>query len=238
MSAEKVVLITGASSDMGVPIVEQLLEKYCLVFAQVNANKEALSFLNNKKLNVIACELNNAEAASELVSTTIKAAGRIDILINLVGPFDQTPLLELNESSWRRQMHLNLDLVFFMTHFAKQYLIKSRGHVLNFAFAGAEFIKARPESTAYCIAKSGVLILTKSFAHALAPYGVRVNSLSPGVMATKDSSPERLSLIKSLPWQREGEGRELSRAVKWLLFESPEYVSGANVAISGAWEYV
>jgi len=238
MSEKKVALITGASAPMGVPIVRQLLDEACVVYGQVYTNKEALSCINNENLHVIACDLNNTKNAAELVDNIAKDAGRIDILINLIGPYDQTPLLELSEAEWRNQMHLNLDLVFLLTNHAKKYLIDSKGQVLNFAFAGAELIKARIESTAYCIAKAGVLILTKSFAKALAPHGVRVNCLSPGLMATGQPNEERRPLIQSIPAAREGEGHELAKAVKWLLFDSPEYINGANLAISGAWEYI
>ena len=131
------------------------------------------------------------------------------MLINLIGPFEPILLQALSPQQWREQMHLNLDLVFYMTHHAKNYLALSKGHVVNFAFAGAELIKARTTATAYCIAKAGVLVLTKSFAAALASEGIRVNALSPGVMSSPFRSPARMELIKTIPSNREGHTQEL-----------------------------
>lgn len=238
MHGQKVVLITGASAEMGVALVQLLVDSSCLVYAQVHSNKDALSFVNAANLVVKACDLSTERGAQELVTLVAGEAGRIDILINLIGPYDETPLLALKPSEWRQQLHFNLDLAFLMTHFAKEHLMASKGQVLNFAFAGADLIKARVSSTAYCIAKAGILILTKSFAAALAPLGVRVNCLSPGLMRTKKSDKERLELIKNIPWAREGEDRELALAARWLLFDSPEYINGANLSIAGAWEYI
>lgn len=239
MHENKVVLLTGASSEMGVYIVAHLLERSCVVYGQVHNNAGTLTALAaHKNLHLITADLRDKQAAETLVRHVVQKAGRLDALINLIGPYDEIALDALSPEHWRSQIHLNLDLVFFMTHFAKQPLMATKGHIINFAFAGAELIKARPVSTAYCIAKTGVVILTKSLAHTLGAHGIRVNIVSPGLMRTPDASAARLELINAIPMSREGQPEELATTLSWLLFDSPAYINGANIAVSGAWEFV
>lgn len=236
----KVALVTGASSDIGLALIEELVSKDIQVIGQVNSNRGRLRDLeSHRNLIVIEQNLSHHERVKELVDFVATKKGRLDYLVHSIGPFQSKPILELSPSEWRDQIHLNLDLGFYLVHHAKDLLIQSQGHILQFAFSGAEIVKARPESTPYSIAKTGILVLTKSLAAALAPHQVRVNAISPGLIDLNPVlSDERKEMAVEVPAGRPGTPKEIAQVMNWLLFESPTYITGAQIPVSGGWEYV
>ncbi|MGR9052718.1 MAG: SDR family NAD(P)-dependent oxidoreductase, partial [Gammaproteobacteria bacterium] len=122
--------------------------------------------------------------------------------------------------------------------YALPALIKNQGHIVNFAFAGVENIKARPKSAGYSAAKSGVVALTKSLAVALAAHKVRVNVVCPGLVDDDDiGAEERREMAAQIPYGRPVYPREIGDTVAWLLWQSPETMTGSLVTVSGGWEY-
>jgi NAD(P)-dependent dehydrogenase (short-subunit alcohol dehydrogenase family) len=237
ISAQKVAILTGASSDIGVAVTKSLLDAGFFVVAQVFENQSALKCLSCDALQVVKADLSTALNCSKFISDITAKNSRIDFLINTIGPLVHRNILELEPKIWLEQINLNLNLTFFMSHYAQEELIKSRGHIINFAFSGVELLKARLDSTAYCSAKAGVLILTKSLASALIKHGVRVNALSPGLVGLNQTAEERKKFAKDIPFGRAALPEEISSVLTWLLTKSPEYLTGAIIPVSGAWEY-
>jgi 3-oxoacyl-[acyl-carrier protein] reductase len=232
VECRRVALVSGASSDIGFEITKILLENNYQVYAQVYANKAKLDSLSKyNNLFVKTCDLKDHTSAQDLISLVIKEQDKLDVLINLIGPYEKRNLEDISPELWRQDLYFNLDLVYYLSYYAKKYIIKNQGHIINFAFAGAELIKARTEATAYCIAKAGVLVLTKSLAASLGSFGVRVNAISPGIISNGAKN-------LSVPVEREGQAYEIAELTKWLLENSPAYVTGSNIALSGGWEYI
>ena len=178
---KKVALVTGASSDIGLAVVKELIGSNYKVYAHVNSNRNALDRLRlESDLEIVQQELNQPAQARMLVEAVRQKETRLDALVNTVGPLKSKDLTELTPEEWQEQIHLNLNLVFYLFHFAKDFLIHSKGHIINFTFSGVDSLTARMNSTAYCAAKTGLVVLTKSMATSLAKHQVRVNALSPG----------------------------------------------------------
>jgi NAD(P)-dependent dehydrogenase (short-subunit alcohol dehydrogenase family) len=236
----KIALITGASSEIGSVLVKTLLEAGVKVFAQIHQNKTLLRPLEDSPLlQIIPQDLSRIEQAEELVQKVVQTAGGLDFLINTIGPFEPVALPELHPAQWQQQLHSNLNITYNVSYFATAALIQSQGHIVNFSFAGADILKARPESAPYSIAKAGIVVLTKSLAAALAKHGVRVNAIAPGLIeAGEVSSAERQKLADQVPMGRPGKPLEVAQLLKWILLESPQYMSGAVIPVAGAWEYL
>jgi 3-oxoacyl-[acyl-carrier protein] reductase len=240
LNLKKVALVTGASSDIGAVLVRDLLGAEYRVYAQINSNLRALKELeSNSSLSVLAHDLSSSEKAEKLVQKVIAETQRLDVLINTIGPFHHKSLLDVSPQEWDHQIHFNLNLPYYMTHFVKDFLIQNEGHVVNFTFAGVESPKAWVNSTAFCAAKMGVSVLTKSWATLLAPYRVRVNAISPGLIeAGSVQSDERKQMSDQIPYGRPGTPSEVSQVLIWLLKNSPSYLTGASIPIAGGWEFL
>jgi NAD(P)-dependent dehydrogenase (short-subunit alcohol dehydrogenase family) len=239
-SLTKVAIVTGASSDIGFSIVETLASADYLVIAQVHSNRNAIDTLSKREnIQIVQHSLSTPEQARAFINQVVGAHKRIDALINTIGPLLTKPLDELTPEEWQNQIHFNLNLSFYLSHFAKQFLIESKGQIVNFTFSGVEFLKARLDSTPYCAAKAGLVILTKTLASSLARHGVRVNAISPGLIEKDQPSQiERVELADGIPFGRPGTPSEVSELLLWLLMKSPSYMTGALLPISGAWEYI
>lgn len=235
-----VAIVTGASSDIGLAIVQGLLEAEYRVIAQAHSTTEKLGLLSQKflDLTVIKWDLSTSDAAQDFIKS-IESTSQIHVLINTIGPLLHKELSELTPKEWADQIHLNLNLAYYLSYYAKHRLIESQGHIVNFTFAGVELLKARVEATPYCAAKAGLVILTKSLAHIFASAGVRVNAISPGLV---ESSPvldeSRKKMAEEIPFGRPGTPLEIVDLLKWLLTKSPKYLTGALIPLAGAWEYL
>ena len=239
-SFKKVALVTGANSDIGAAIVETLLASEYLVYAHVNLKKNNLMKMgSNSGLRLIQQDLRQSAQARLLIEKVIEETSRLDVVVNTIGPFLTKELSELTLEEWDEQVHFNLNLPFYISHFAKDALIHSKGHIINFTFAGVEFLKSRIDSTAYCASKAGLVVLTKSLASFFAPFGVRVNAISPGLIEDGGTTSEVREKMKTeIPYGRVGTPMEIADVVRWVLIQSPQYLTGASIPVSGGWEYI
>lgn len=240
----KTALVTGASSDIGRAVAIALAKKHFnLALHYWTRKKPVLAIRDAVAPLSIACELycrdlTDPEQARTLLNEAVDRFGGIDAIINVVGPFSYRPILETTPHDFTEALSLNLNTCFFVTHYALDILRKSKGHVVNFAFAGVENSKAWPMSTAYCAAKSGVAVLTKSLAATLAPEGVRVNAVCPGLVEEGQiTADERREMAAQIPFGRPVKPNEVADTVVWLVTESPSVLTGAMIAVSGGWEY-
>jgi NAD(P)-dependent dehydrogenase (short-subunit alcohol dehydrogenase family) len=184
----KTILITGSNSDIGIAVTKALIEhpvKLALHYYSNQAKADSLKNLlaeKNISNKLFKADLTQPSSAGMLIQETLKEFGNIDVLINVVGPFVYKNILEISPREWQQDIHSNLSTCFNTSHYALEALQKSHGHIINFAFSGVENIKAWPMSTSYCAAKTGVVVLTKSLATALATFKVRVNAICPGLV--------------------------------------------------------
>lgn len=241
---QKIALVIGSTSDIGQGISLMLSENGYDLAAHYLKNDLAAQSLKEKaekngvRVKLLKGNLMQEEEAQKIVQQTINTFGRIDVLINNTGPFESWDIFELTPQQWKSTLELNLNVVFNTIYFSKDYLIQSRGHIINFSFAGSEYLKPREVSVGYCTAKAGVVLLTKSFATRFARFGVRVNSICPGAVDDSALLPEsRERFLQAIPAARLCHIDEIVETIKWLILESPSYLTGSLVPLSGGWEY-
>lgn len=236
--SSKSILVTGASSDIGILLTQSLLKKGYRVTGHYGSNAAGLKKLESPQLCLVQADLTNFEQAKSLVEKSIEHWGSLDGLVNMIGPLEFKDLLDVTPERWRQMIELNLNVAFTMTHYAQSALIASKGNVINFAYAGVEDVRAWRMATSYAAAKAGIAILTKSFASALAVKGVRVNAVAPGYIDFGAFSKEDTAqILKQMPQGRMGQPGEVVDVVHWLLDGSPSYVNGAIIPVAGAWEH-
>jgi len=239
----KTALVTGASSDTGTAVAKSLASCGFNIAAHYHGNTDAVRGIEEDakgygvKTRLFKYDLTKPDAAEEMVREVLSQFKRIDILVNTVGPFFVKDILKVTPEEWLRDIETNLNTAFNVIHYAKESLCASHGHIINFAFAGVQNLKSWEMGTGYFAAKAGIVILSKSLATGLASSGVRVNVICPGLLEGSDlTEVERQNRISQVPFGRLGEPEEIGDVVKWLVTESPSYISGALIPVSGAWE--
>jgi NAD(P)-dependent dehydrogenase (short-subunit alcohol dehydrogenase family) len=240
----KTIVITGSNSDIGMAVARSLAGRDCRLLLHYYSHREKLepltAWLDGKRreYRVFQADLTMPDNAKTLIGKAVEQFGQLDVLINVVGPFVYKSVLEVTPNEWMADIDLNLHTCFHTSHYALDELRRNHGHIINFAFSGVENNKAWPMSAGYCAAKTGVIALTRSLAVALAPAGVRVNAICPGLVEEGHISQEERQLMASqIPIGRPVKPQEIGKTIAWLVYESPDTMTGSLLTVSGAWEY-
>jgi 3-oxoacyl-[acyl-carrier protein] reductase len=241
----KVALITGASSGIGAATAE--------VFADLGA-KVAIGFHSNKKgaLEVMAritaaggtavCVVADVSKTGEIgpmVSQVAAELGPIDILVNNAGSLvKRMPILELTENTWDQIMDLNLKSAVLCSQAVAPFMIqRKRGAIVNVVSIAAHN-GGGPGAGPYAASKAALVSMTKSLAKELAPHGVRVNAISPGVIDTPFhevfSTPAMIAnFVQAIPLGRVGKSIECAKVIAFLASDAASYMVGETVEING-----
>ncbi len=240
-----VALVTGASSGIGAATA--------LTLADLGA-KVALGYFHNEKgafetrdrirsqggtAVALRADVHRPDEGRRIVDETVKQLGPIDILINNAGSLvKRMKMADVTEEGWDYVMDLNLKSAAFVTqHAAPGMMERKRGAIVNIvSIAGRN--GGGPGAGVYAAAKAGLIALTKSQAKELAPYGVRVNAVSPGVIDTPFhemfSTPEMIQgFVKGIPMGRTGRPEECAYVIAFLASEAASYIAGETIEVNG-----
>ncbi len=242
----KVVLITGAARGIGNSFAEGFLKQGAKVVLN-DIREELLSESVNrlKAEGYDACgycfDISDEKQVIANISQIEEDAGPVDILLNNAGIQKRTALEELSTEDWKKVLDINLTSAFIMGK-AVVKSMKSRkyGKIINISSINAEM--ARPDIGAYCTAKGGLKMLTKSMASEWGKYNINVNAIGPGYILTEMTSalsedPEFDSWVKSeVPLQRWGRTEDLIGCAVFLASEASNYLSGQSIYIDGGWQ--
>lgn len=229
----KTALVTGAAKGIGRAIALKLAAQGFDIAVHYRASSgEAQDVkLEIEALGVravtLGADLRDAEAAQALVSSAAEQLGGLGVLVNNVGNYVRKPLADLTVIDWREMMDSNLNAAFYTCHAALP-LMRSQGYgrIVNLGFAGAQNLIARPNILPYAIAKTGIILLTKSIAQSEAAHGITANVVAPGVIENSVSKP-----LELIPIGRLGTLEELSDAV-WG-FVNSSYQTGQILEVAG-----
>ncbi|NNF08577.1 MAG: SDR family oxidoreductase [Candidatus Eisenbacteria bacterium] len=172
-----------------------------------------------------------------LVDSVRQDLGPITALINGAGPYHRVPILKETPEGWREMFDHNLHAAFYMSQLVVPDMQSQKfGRIINFAMANADRIMAQPMVTAHFIAKSGLLILTRTLGKKLAPHGITVNAISPGFIDSGSADADEMdSMLPKIPAGRLGSVEDAVQSVRWLMSKEAEYVNGSNIHLSGGW---
>lgn len=242
----RVALITGGARGIGKAIAMRLARDGWSIAICYRTNQnaaqhtvQAIQNIQSTDDNILAvkCDVSDAEAAKALVKQVQGTWNHIDALINCAGPYHRVSLLEETVEGWNAMFQNNLHPVFYLSRAIAEGMKERRwGRIINFSMANADQMIAQTHVTAHYIAKSGILILTRSLAKALAPYGITVNAISPGFIDSGSAPAKELaSMVKKIPAGYIGDVSDTVSAVTFLLSDEARYVNGTNIHVSGGW---
>lgn len=241
----KTILVTGASSGIGTACALRLATEGAQVVLagrrrdRLDAVAAECVALGSEAL-VVSGDVREERVCAQWVAASLTRFGGLDGLVNAAGVIGNGPLWETAPTEWDRVMDSNARSLYLMTRAAAEALKARKGSVVNLGSVAGN----RPYAglMAYCVSKAAVEMLTRCAALDFAPFGVRVNAVSPGVVVTELHTvtgavadyPAFLERSKTThPIGRVGQPEEVAALVAFLLSEESGWTTGACVAIDG-----
>jgi 3-oxoacyl-[acyl-carrier protein] reductase len=241
----KVALVTGASSGIGRATAVMLAECGAAVAVNYHRNEGGAEQTRTKivagggRATIIQADVTRTMDVRALVARTAEELGAVDILVNNAGSLvERLKILELTEERWDEVMNLNLKSAFLCSQAVAASMMERRsGAIINVSSIAGRNGGALG-SIHYSAAKGGLITMTKGFAKELAPYGVRVNAVSPGVIDTpfheQFSTPEAMkAYVGGIPLARVGAPEEVASVIAFLASDTASYLSGETIEING-----
>ncbi len=234
----QVALVTGGAVRVGRAISVALARAGYRVAINYHRSRDAATELvgllvaDGAEAAAFAADITDAAARQRLVAEIEGRLGPVDLLVNNAAVFERRPFLQLDEELWHRHLRLNLEAPFALARLvAAGMWRRGAGRIVN--VCGTVGIRPAGEYLPYCVAKSGLDMLTRCLAEALAPR-VQVNGVAPGAILFPEGTPaaERRRVLGRVPAGRAGTPEEVAAAV--LFFATgPAYITGAILPVDG-----
>jgi NAD(P)-dependent dehydrogenase (short-subunit alcohol dehydrogenase family) len=240
------VLVTGGSRGIGRAIATCFAQHGASVAVHCHSNRvaaeETRTLLEGSGHVVLEADMADALAVGQLVDDTVSAFGRIDVLVNNAGIYEEHRLAEMTyeqwQAAWQRTLAVNLSGAANASYCAARHMIRSGGgRIINVSSRGA--FRGEPDYPAYGASKAGLNSLGQSLALALAPHNIYVMTVAPGFVET-DMTASLLggeagqSIREQSPLGRAGSPAEVAYVVAFLASAGAEYSTGSIIDVNGA----
>jgi len=245
MLANKVAIVTGGDSGIGHAISVGLAREGAAVTINYHrdqaAAEETLRHVQQEggKGQVIQADVSSPADIQKLVDQTVQAFGRLDVMVNNAGMETRTSLLDTTERQFDLVIGVDLKSAFFGTQMAARQMIKqgSGGHIINISSVHEDW--PMPGNIAYCCAKGGVRMLTRTAGVELGPKGITVVNVGPGAVDTPIDAKtladpaQKAKLDAAIPIGHVAEPNEIANLVVWLASDQARYGTATTYFIDG-----
>ncbi len=241
----KVAIITGSSMGIGLAVAERFLKEDARVVINSRhpdkAREVARDLGHEEQVIGVGADVSRSPEAERLVEATLGHFGRVDIMVCNAGTSLIRAAEDITAEEWAHVIDLNLSGVFYSAQAAAKSMIRQGGG--NILLIGSILGRVGlPRRAAYCATKHALVGLTKVLALDWAPYGIRVNNLAPGYIATemniRDQSTSDYSdqdILRRDPMGRYGTVEEIAQGALYLVSDASGYVTGVDLPIDGGW---
>lgn len=245
--------VTGGGQGIGEAISLKLASHGCDV-AMMDINAETLEGVRQKieamgrRALIFLGDVSDAQRVETVIQQTIEQLGGLDILVNNAGISPKregrkVKIIEVAEQEWDQVLAINLKGAFNCSKAALPHMIqKKSGKIINISSVTGITGNSSPVGVHYVASKAGVIGLTKAIAHEVAPFGITVNAIAPGVIDSplrKMSAPEvNEAMRREIPLGRFGTSEEVADGVLFLVSDYARYITGEVLTIDGGWKMV
>ena len=246
MSQSRTAIVTGASSGIGRATVRKLVSDGFDILA-VGRDDSALADVEHdvkqagRRADRIVADVTSRDGPRAIVDRALKTFRRIDALVNAAGVIASGSVTETSDEGWDAMMDVNVRAPFRLIRQAASALIEQKGAVVNVSSVAG--LRSFPGIVSYCVSKAAVDQLTRCAALDLAPNGVRVNAVNPGVVVTNlhrrggmDAEKYAAFLERSKsthPLGRVGKPEEIADLIAFLISPASGWITGETIAIDG-----
>ena len=234
---EKVAVVTGCNRGIGKAIMEALAGHGAIVYA-VARQMDSLSASQNQYSGIIPCyfDVTNKEAVKDLVVRIKKEQGHLDILVNNAGIMQDALIGMVTDQQISTTFAVNVFAPMYFIQYASKIMLRQKsGSIIN--IASIMGISGNYAQMVYSSSKGAVIAMTKSAAKELAPFGIRVNAIAPGVIKTdllEDVPQEKMAVFLSrISAGRLGTPEEVAALALFLSSDDSYYISGQVLGIDG-----
>jgi 3-oxoacyl-[acyl-carrier protein] reductase len=238
--AGRVALVTGASRGIGAAIALRLAADGANVVVNYHSNREAADGIVHEivsrggNAHALQADIKQVADVEHLIVEATRLYGGLNILVNNAGQAGGRPLGEIDEALFDSMIAANLKSVLFASQAAARVFPDNAGAIVNIGSLGHRHPR---QSHLYPLAKSAVEFLTISLANALAPRGVRVNAVSPGLIDTdmlRSFPPDLIAeFLARTPLGRTGKPEEIATVVAFLVSDDASYITGETIPVGG-----
>jgi 2-deoxy-D-gluconate 3-dehydrogenase len=238
----KVAIVTGSNTGLGQGICRAYVEAGAkVVGVSRRPSTETEEMLGKENFYNVIADLSTCDVIPRVIEEAVAKFGRVDILVNNAGVIKRQDSIDFSEENWDTVMNVNLKTVFFLTQAVGKQFIKqhSGGKIINIAsmlsFQGGIRVPS------YTASKSAIKGLTMTLSNEWAKYGVNVNAIAPGYMATNNTQALRqdeersADILARIPAGRWGTPDDLEGAAVFLASAASDYVNGFTLAVDGGW---
>ena len=231
------ILVTGSARGLGRHIALRLgLDGHEVVVHYRSSRRDAESAVSlvreaGGRAHSVRADVTipgEVQAMAELIRTEV---GGLDALVNNVGQFIVKSLDDLTVEEWDAQIASTVSATFYVSKAMLPMLRQRGGRIINISDSGADRLSARPRTLPYYVGKTGILMLTKTMAVTEAQYGITVNAILPGILENSEPRPP----LARIPARRYGSFDDVGDAIRFLIGEGSDYVSGSFIQVGGGW---
>lgn len=244
----KIAVVTGGFRGIGKTVARYLADAGAdiAIFDLFEATEVANEIKNEFNVRTMSCvcDVTDPDQVKSCFDKVVSTLGTPDILFNNAGIGPHKDALEVSPSEWLKVIDVNLNGMFYVaTEFARRAIEDSKkASIINTASMSGVIVNIPQKQASYNASKAAIIHLTKTLAVEWAQHGIRVNSISPGYIATDliaNVDPVmRKEWTDMIPFKRMGTPEELAGAVIYLASEASTYTSGCNVVIDGCYTVV
>jgi NAD(P)-dependent dehydrogenase (short-subunit alcohol dehydrogenase family) len=242
MEQQKIAVVTGGGSGIGLAIAEKLIAANIktIIVGRDKAKLDSAKNTLGELCETFSCDLSNLEEIPKLVQDIIDKHGQIDVLVNNAGINMKKDFTEVTDEDFQRILQTNLTAVFALSREVVKHMLEKqiRGSIVNISSMASQY--GIPKVIAYTASKSAIEGMTRAMAVELSPKGIRINCIAPGFIATEMSAkalnndPERKGkALGRTPMGELGQPSDIGDAAVFLASDASKYITGVILPVDG-----